>query len=43
MSKNRNEKKKRTNISVIDETISWLPEILMYIPRLITRLIKSVF
>lgn len=41
--KSKNKEKKSTVITVIGEIISWLPEILMYIPRLIIRLIKSIF
>ena len=43
MRKSKNKEKKSTVITVIGEIISWLPEILMYIPRLIIRLIKSIF
>jgi len=38
MSKGKNKKD-----TVISEVINWLPEILMYIPRLIIRVIKNVF
>lgn len=36
-------KGKNKIVTVISEVINWLPEILMYIPRLIIRVIKSAF